>query len=65
MTGEDIWYAANFIVQQYRDPELVAARRFDSVNEAQLPAAAAAWKMIFRAVSEMLRDEIRPGEYVH
>jgi hypothetical protein len=61
----DIWKAAQFLCQQYDDPELVAARRVDAVVAAGLPAAEATWKMIFCAVRELQRVELRPGERVH
>jgi hypothetical protein len=65
MDGGEIWQAAQFLVRQYEDPELVAARRVDAVIEARLPAAVAAWKMIFNAIRELQRDEPLPGERVH
>jgi hypothetical protein len=65
MDGGEIWQAAQFLVRQYDDPELIAARRVDAVVAARLPAAVAAWKMIFSAIRELQRVELLPGESVH
>jgi hypothetical protein len=65
MEGSEIWQAAQFLLRQYDDPELVAARRVDAVMAARLPAAETAWKMILRAIQEWQRLELRPGERVH
>jgi hypothetical protein len=65
MDGGEIWRAAQFLVRQFPDPELVAARRVDAVTAARLPAAEAAWKMIFNAIRELQRVELNPGEKVH
>ena len=65
MDGAEIWQAAQFLVRQYGDPELVAARRVDAVVAMQLPQAEAAWRMILHAVRELQRSELRQGERIH
>jgi hypothetical protein len=65
MDGAEIWQAAQFLMRQYGDPELVAARRVDAVIAMRLPKAEAAWRMILHAVRELQRSELRPGERIH
>ena len=58
MDGAEIWQAAQFLMRQYGDPELVAARRVDAVIAMRLPKAEA-------AVRELQRSELLPGERMH
>jgi len=48
MDGREIWRAAQFLVREYDNPELVAARRLDAVTAAGLAGAEAAWNVFLR-----------------
>ena len=58
----DVWRAAQLLIKQHDDPEMVAAARIDQMIEAGDPAGEATWKLILKAVRELTRGKPREGE---
>ena len=62
----DIWRAASMMIGFYgEDAVLRAAIRSDALLEQGDMEGFFAWKRIARAIDDLARSEIRPGEYEH
>ncbi len=62
----DIWRAANSLIRRHGDDAPIhAAQRADELMAAGDTEGWSVWKRICSAVTELLRDELEPGERRH
>ena len=67
MTAElDIYRAANILVKEYgQQAPLMAASRIDALLALGDVDGQRVWKAVLRAVNELIRPDLKPGEQVN